>query len=100
MHTVFTTTSFCLIVLIAGIGISISIISVNVSVSIMSKLSPSLKALINAPMAAPHPTPATARIADAYKAIARDAARRGLGLKPWVTLSVRFLPNKPPFCGT
>ena len=58
----------------------------------MSKLSPSLKALINAPFARPDPTAATARIADVYRAIASDATRHKVGLKPWLALSVR-----PPF---
>lgn len=54
----------------------------------MSKLSPSLKALINAPFSRPNPTAATARVKDAYKAIANDAAKHNVGLKPWLTLSV------------
>lgn len=54
----------------------------------MSKLSPSLKALINAPFARPDPTAATARIADVYKAIASDAAKHQVGLRPWLTMSV------------
>ena len=54
----------------------------------MSKLSPSLKALVNAPFARPEPTAAPARIRDVYQSIARDAARRNVGFKPWVALSV------------
>ena len=53
----------------------------------MSKLSPSLKALINAPFARPGPTAASARIADVYRDIARDAARHNVGAQPWITLS-------------
>ena len=54
----------------------------------MSKLSPGLKALINAPFARPNQTPAPARIRGVYQAIASDAARRNVGLKPWVVLCV------------
>ncbi|KAL6870190.1 hypothetical protein ACO1O0_001528 [Amphichorda felina] len=63
----------------------------------MSKLSPSLKALINAPFARPDPTAATARIADVYRAIASDATRHKVGLKPWLTLSsaATFTLNSP-----
>jgi hypothetical protein len=60
----------------------------------MSKLSPSLKALINAPFARPDPTAATARIRNVYEAIASDAVKHNLGWKPWVTLSV-WNPNSP-----
>lgn len=59
----------------------------------MSKLSPSLKALINAPFARPDPTAAPARMREVYKAIANDAAKRNVGFKPWVVLSVRPLPH-------
>ena len=55
----------------------------------MSKLAPSLKALINAPFARPDPTAASARILDVYRAIANDAGKHRLGLKPWLALSVR-----------
>lgn len=58
----------------------------------MSKLSPGLKALINAPFARPDPTPAPARIRDLFQAIARDAAKHNVGFKPWVALSVRLFP--------
>jgi hypothetical protein len=61
----------------------------------MSKLAPSLKALINAPFARPDPTAASARILDVYKAIASDAAKHRLGLKPWLALSVCFSPLSP-----
>lgn len=55
----------------------------------MSKLSPSLKALVNAPFARPDPAAAPARMREVYQGIARDAASRNVGLKPWVALSVR-----------
>lgn len=53
----------------------------------MSKLSPSLKALINAPFARPGQTPAPAHIADVYRAVARDAAKHNVGNRPWITVS-------------
>ena len=55
----------------------------------MSKLSPALKALINAPKARPDPTPAPALIREVYRSIANDAAKRNIGIKPWLALSVR-----------
>ena len=60
------------------------------SVDEMSKLAPSLKALINAPFSRPGPCPAPARIGDVYRSIAREAAERQVGLRPWVTISVRL----------
>lgn len=57
----------------------------------MPKLSPSLKALINAPFARPGPCAAPAKIRDVYQGIARDAAKHKLGARPWVTISVSFL---------
>lgn len=60
----------------------------------MSKLSPTLKALINAPFARPDQTAASARILDVYKMIASDARKRSLGLKPWLALSVSITPAK------
>lgn len=56
----------------------------------MSKLSPSLKALVNAPFSRPDPTAAPARIREVYQGIARDAAKKNVGVKPWVALSVSF----------
>lgn len=53
----------------------------------MSKLSASLKTLINAPFARPGPTAAPPRIADVYRAIARDAAKKNVGSQPWITFS-------------
>ncbi len=53
----------------------------------MSKLSASLKTLINAPFARPGPTPAPARMAEVYRSIARDAARHNVGRQPWITFS-------------
>ncbi|TQS34343.1 hypothetical protein Golomagni_05276 [Golovinomyces magnicellulatus] len=63
----------------------------------MSKLSPSLKALINAPFARPGPTAAPAKIRDIYASIARDAAAKKLGLRPWLTITAAttFTLNSP-----
>lgn len=55
----------------------------------MSKLSPSLKALINAPSARPGPVAAPPAMRDVYERIAADAARRRLGTRPWLAISVR-----------
>lgn len=55
----------------------------------MSKLSTSLKALINAPFAKPGPRPAPKQVQELYEAIANDAAIRNLGPKSWLTVSVR-----------
>ncbi|TQV92068.1 hypothetical protein V2A60_004374 [Cordyceps javanica] len=52
-----------------------------------TKLSPALKALINAPAARPGPCPAPSQIRDVYARIAQDAAARKLGQRPWVVLS-------------
>jgi hypothetical protein len=59
----------------------------------MSKLAPSLKALINAPFARPGQAPAPRHIRDVYTRIAREARERQYGDRPWITLSVR----SPPF---
>lgn len=57
-----------------------------------AKLSPALKALINAPFAKPGPCPAPARIRDVYSRIAQDAASHKLGQRPWLIISVRRRP--------
>ncbi|KAL2131084.1 hypothetical protein VTI74DRAFT_5580 [Chaetomium olivicolor] len=63
----------------------------------MSKLSPSLKALINAPFAHPGQAPAPRQIRDVYMRIANEAKERGYGVRPWVTLSAAatFTLNSP-----
>jgi hypothetical protein len=58
----------------------------------MSKLSPSLKALINAPFARPGQAPAPSHIREVYQSIAKSAANKSVGLKPWLALSVRHAP--------
>ncbi|PKS06109.1 hypothetical protein jhhlp_007943 [Lomentospora prolificans] len=69
----------------------------DVTTRTMSKLSSSLKALINAPSARPHPTAAPAHIRSLYQAIASDATKRNIGFKPWVVLSsaATFTLNSP-----
>ncbi|KAL2186358.1 hypothetical protein L209DRAFT_731010 [Thermothelomyces heterothallicus CBS 203.75] len=63
----------------------------------MSKLSPSLKALINAPFARPGQAPAPRHIRDVYTRIAHEARERRYGERPWVTLSAAatFTLNSP-----
>ncbi|CAG9994070.1 unnamed protein product [Clonostachys byssicola] len=64
----------------------------------MSKISPSLKALINASFAHPGPTAApAAQIREAFVDIARDASRRKLGPRSWIVLSAAatFTLNSP-----
>ncbi|KAK3936857.1 hypothetical protein QBC46DRAFT_394062 [Diplogelasinospora grovesii] len=63
----------------------------------MSKLSPSLKSLINASFARPGQTPAPAGIADVYRRIASEAKERKYGNRPWLTLSAAatFTLNSP-----
>ncbi|EAQ83355.1 hypothetical protein CHGG_09759 [Chaetomium globosum CBS 148.51] len=63
----------------------------------MSKLSPSLKALINAPSARPGQAPAPRHIRDVYTRIAHEARERKYGDRPWVTLSAAatFTLNSP-----
>lgn len=55
----------------------------------MSKLSSSLKAIINAPVTRPRPVTAARAMAEIYQGIARDAARHKVGTKPWLAISVR-----------
>lgn len=63
----------------------------------MSKLSPALKGLINAPFARPGQTPAPANIRAVYERIAREAADKRYGRNPWLTLSAAatFTLNSP-----
>lgn len=58
--------------------------------STMSKLSPAVKGLINAPFARPGQAPAPARIRQIYERIASEAAEKKYGKNPWVTLSVCY----------
>lgn len=60
-----------------------------------TKLSPALKALINAPFAKPGPCPAPSKMHDVYSKIARDAAKHKLGHRPWVVISVRRALQPP-----
>ncbi|OBT52180.1 hypothetical protein VE04_06589 [Pseudogymnoascus sp. 24MN13] len=53
----------------------------------MSKLSPALKAAINAPFARRGPVPASKNIAAVYLAIQREASSHSLGVFPWLALT-------------
>lgn len=53
----------------------------------MSKLSPSLKALINAAHARPGPIPAPRQIEAVYSRIEREATAQKLGRPSWLALS-------------
>jgi len=55
----------------------------------MSKLSPALKALINAPFARSGQAPAPRHLAAIYQRIAQEARDRKYGNRPWLALSVR-----------
>lgn len=54
----------------------------------MSKLSPSLKALIGSPRFKPDVTPAPARIEIAFNKIADEAAAKGISLSVWLSFTV------------
>jgi len=54
----------------------------------MSRLSNSLKALINAPAARPHTVPAPANIASVYSKIQQTAQAQQLSQPSWIALSV------------
>lgn len=54
----------------------------------MSRLSPVLKNLINAPSALPHVVPAPQNIASVYKSLACDASSRGVGVRAWTCIAV------------
>jgi hypothetical protein len=58
----------------------------------ISKLSPALKALINALNAQPGTIPAPAQIASVYANIAKEAEPRNVGLKAWFSAAVRPSP--------
>ncbi|KAF1817310.1 hypothetical protein P152DRAFT_504607 [Eremomyces bilateralis CBS 781.70] len=53
----------------------------------MSKLSPALRTLINAPHARPNIIPAPSHIRSVYEDIARDAARKNVGRPSWLALA-------------
>jgi len=57
--------------------------------ALSTKLSESLKALINAPAARPGPAPVNSRRARSlFLDIARQAEGKGVGPRPWVTMCV------------
>ncbi|KAL7795082.1 hypothetical protein V8C37DRAFT_409017 [Trichoderma ceciliae] len=67
----------------------------------MSKLSPGLKALINAPFARPGPCKvakgAASALGDLFRGIAREAKGRGVGARAWLAISAAatFTLNSP-----
>ncbi|KAK0713162.1 hypothetical protein B0T26DRAFT_651536 [Lasiosphaeria miniovina] len=67
----------------------------------MSRLSPALKGLINAPFARPGQAPAPPRIRDIYQSIAHEARTRLYGERSWLTLSAAatFTLNSPASLG-
>jgi len=56
--------------------------------AIMSKLSPALKELINAPFARPGALPAPPGIKAFYQNLAKDAKARGVGVPAWLSMAV------------
>lgn len=62
----------------------------------MSKLSPALKELINAPFSRPGATKAPIGISKIYERIASEAHSKKLGPRPWIVLSVRRCPTPSP----
>jgi hypothetical protein len=54
----------------------------------MSKLSPTLKNLINSPHARPGTVPAPAQIINVYQGVAKEAEPRNVGLKAWFSAAV------------
>lgn len=57
----------------------------------MSKLSPALKQLINAPFARPGALPAPQGIKAFYQNLAKDAEDRGVGQPAWVSMAVCYI---------
>lgn len=66
------------------------------SIAAMSRLSPALKAAINAPFARSGPLPAPDNITAIYCDIQREATSKSLGVLPWLALTVRF--SGSPVC--
>lgn len=54
----------------------------------MSKLSPSLKQLINAPFAKPGAIPAPKNIRRVFENVAQDAASKDVGTPAWLSIAV------------
>ncbi|KAL1850759.1 hypothetical protein Daus18300_012767 [Diaporthe australafricana] len=63
----------------------------------MSKLSPALKELVNAPFSRPGPAKAPIGIAKIYERIASEAHSKNLGPRPWLAISsaATFTLNSP-----
>lgn len=62
----------------------------------MSKLSPALKELVNAPFSRPGPAKAPIGISKIYERIASEAHSKNLGPRPWIVLSVRRCSSPAP----
>jgi len=54
----------------------------------MSKFSPALKSLIDAPFARPGYAPAPKNIRSVYQKIRDEATSKNVALSPWLTISV------------
>lgn len=63
----------------------------------MSKLSPTLKALVNAPFARPGPVAAPRNVDSLFKGIAKDAASKNISPRSWLAISTAasFTLNSP-----
>lgn len=64
----------------------------------MSKLSNSLKALINSPAARPDTVPAPRNVQSVYQRIQQGAISRNVSQPSWLALSVRCLILPEPSC--
>lgn len=63
----------------------------------MSKLSASLKALVNAPFSRPGPVAAPLQVEELFQHIANDAAKHNIGVRSWLAISTAatFTLNSP-----
>jgi len=59
----------------------------------MSKLSPSLKSLINAPFARPGAVGAPKNIKSVYESIAKEAEAKNVGTPAWLSIAVSGLSS-------
>src|SRR5687767_14800766 len=77
---------FLLVVLLPSPAVHFS--TSKSQLSTMSKLSPTLKALVNAPFARPGPVPAPRQVEQFFSGIAKDAASRNISPRSWLAISV------------
>ena len=59
----------------------------------MSKLSPQLKSLINAPFARPGAVAAPRNMRSVYESIAKDAESKNVGVPAWLSIAVSKIPH-------